>query len=130
MYGELDYLDEKACRARNNAWFSSGHWDMVITNPPFTLAVPFVERSMDLVSPFGLVVMLLQTGVEASRNRVPFWKGNPVMVKYNLVPRPSFVNGRSDAREYAAYVWPGRGLQAALRNAGRAWSEVRTLEWR
>jgi len=120
VFGNVDYLGTIPF---------PGPFDLVITNPPFSLAQEFVERSMQLVHPFGLVAMLLQTGIEASKKRIEFWEQHPFLVKFNIVPRPRFIEG-GDMREYAAYVWPGPGLAASLRQLGRAWSEVRTLKWR
>ena len=125
----VDFLDVEQCFEVAEKSFAYRSWDLIITNPPFSMAVEFVERSLELVHPFGLVAMLLQTGIEASKKRVEFWRRHPFVVKYNLVPRPVFIKG-GDMREYAIYVWPGPALAAALRNLGRSWSEVRVLNWR
>jgi hypothetical protein len=92
--------------------------DLIITNPPFSLAQEFIEHSIDMVKPDGIVVMLLQTGFEGSVKRREFWGQNKPFKRLLVRPRPSF-GGGSDSREYGIYFWAGRTLDTFLHQTGR-----------
>jgi len=83
---------------------------LVVMNPPFSKALPFVERALEQTrSRGGTVAALLRLGMMASQARAPFWKANPADVLV-LPKRPSFTGKGTDATEYAWFVWgPGRG---------------------
>lgn len=73
----------------------------VLTNPPYTLAQKFVEKSLELSD---LVIMLLRVGFTGSYDRHPFLRETKPDL-YRIVPRPSFKLGGSDSSEYAWFVW-------------------------
>jgi hypothetical protein len=98
----VDYLTDEECFYR--AW-SNRRWHLIITNPPFSLATEFVERSRELIADDGLVVMLLRLSIEGSVRRRKFWQNNPYLFRYVIRPRPSFVKGTSDNSEYGYFVW-------------------------
>lgn len=80
----------------------------LITNPPYSWALEFVERAReqcpDIESAF-----LLRLNWLGSQRRAAFLRTHPPDV-YVLPKRPSFTNGGTDATEYAWMVWgPGRG---------------------
>ncbi len=109
---EATSLAEEIAIFRRDALSDQG-WgrpDLVITNPPFSRAMEFVERALDEVAPGGTVAMLLRLGWLASAQRVRFHQECPADV-YVLAKRPSFTgNGKTDATDYAWFVWgPGRG---------------------
>lgn len=79
-------------------------FDLIILNPPFSLAQEFVEKSLEL-SPNGTVAVLLRLNWLASKKRIAFHKKHPSNV-YVLPKRPSFTNdGRTDGTEYAWFVF-------------------------
>ncbi len=81
--------------------------DVVITNPPYSLAQPIIERALTHAR---IVIMLLRLNFIASARRAAFMLNNPPDV-YVLPNRPSFTGGGTDAIEYAWFVWrtePGR----------------------
>lgn len=91
----------------------SGDYDptpyaVVITNPPYSLALPIIETSLQLSR---CVVMLLRLNWLASAKRAAFLQSNPPDI-YVLPNRPSFTeDGTTDATDYAWFVWrtqPGR----------------------
>ena len=92
-----DYLDPNIIISRD--------YDLIITNPPFKLALPFIEQSLKRAK---LVCMLLRINFLGSQRRYQFWKENPCGV-FVLPKRPSFTGGSTDATEYAWFVW-GFGL--------------------
>ena len=82
--------------------------DVVITNPPYRLALQFVQRALAETG-MGTVAMLLRLNWLGSQARADFHRQHPSDVCV-LSKRPSFVNGRTDATEYSWLLWgPGRG---------------------
>jgi hypothetical protein len=113
--------------------------DLIITNPPFKLAMPVIDRSRQIARE---VALLLRLNFLGSQERAAFWREHPADV-YVLPRRPSFAASlkckkkcgwaatlpldverpkacpvcgagvsvtTSDSCEYAWFVWgPGRG---------------------
>jgi hypothetical protein len=66
---------------------------VVITNPPFALAMEFIEKSLELDPDY--VVFLLRLNFLASKARAKF-----------MSSRPSFIRtGQGDSVDYAWFVW-------------------------
>jgi len=86
-------------------------WDVVIANPPYALAQEFVDHARVLGT---LVIFLLRLNFLGSAAK--FAKYMPDV--YVLPKRPSFTgDGRTDATEYAWFVWGrDRGTWGADRN--------------
>lgn len=84
-------------------------YDMIITNPPFSLAMPFINRSLEANTRF--VVMLQRLNFMGSINRHAFMQRyHPDL--YILPNRPSFkATGATDSIEYAWFVWDKENLQ-------------------
>lgn len=83
---------------------------VAITNPPYRHAQRFLEGCLVHAE---TVAMLLRLNYLASRARYRFMRDNVPDV-YVLPSRPSFVNGRTDATEYAWFVWSSsRGRRAS-----------------
>ena len=83
-----------------------GQFDLIITNPPFSLTEQFLEKSMSELALGGTLIYLQRVNFLGSRKRVPFWSriGFPNKTPV-LVPRPRFVNGGSDSCEYCWFIW-------------------------
>ncbi len=81
--------------------------DMVVGNPPYRFAQAFVERGLESVRDGGLVVFLLRLEFLASRKRARgLWQRYPPHTVFVLPERPSYTgNGRTDATEYAVFVF-------------------------
>lgn len=81
-------------------------FDVIITNPPFTLTTEFLTKSMAELAPDGTLVYLQRVNFLGSKCRVDFWNnvGFPDKCPV-IVPRPRFVNDRSDSCEYAWFIW-------------------------
>jgi hypothetical protein len=82
-------------------WEPLTRYDICLTNPPFELAMPFIEKSMTMAD---TVVMLLRLNFLGSKERSQFHKDHPANIGV-LEKRPCFINGSSDACEYAWFVW-------------------------
>ena len=114
--------------------------DLIITNPPFSLAQEFVERALATRRMFAMeglsrlahglaqtsepktmptVAMLLRLAFLESAKRAAFHRRYPADV-YVLSSRPSFTgDGKSDSCAYAWFVW-GKGK-------GGSWT---VLDWK
>jgi hypothetical protein len=79
----------------------SARFDVLITNPPFSLAQEFIERSLRVAD---CVAMLLRLNYLGGAKRCEFMRANPPSV-YVLPNRPSFTGHGTDATEYAWFVW-------------------------
>lgn len=83
--------------------FGDTHYDVIITNPPFSLAMPFIQRSLELADH---VVMLLRVNFLETEDRWDFMSKNAPDI-YVLPQRPSFTpDGGTDATAYAWFHWP------------------------
>ena len=99
-------------------------FDVVLTNPPYSLAMPFIQRSLKISK---YVVMLLRVGFLASQERHAFMSTCPPDL-YLLPNRPSFKtttkvvtdpvtgktktrNTNSDSSEYSWFVWDTDNLE-------------------
>jgi hypothetical protein len=81
-------------------------YDLIITNPPFCIALDIIKKALDDVKNGGLVVMLLRVNYYGSKDRKPFWDEN--MPEYCFVhhKRIGFTgNGKTDSIEYCHMVW-------------------------
>lgn len=80
--------------------------DLVICNPPYSLAREFVTtyRYVGRTSAF-----LLRLGFLASQSRAPWWAEDPPAHVLVLPSRPSFTgDGKSDSADYAWVVFKGK----------------------
>ncbi|WP_133670679.1 hypothetical protein [Burkholderia pseudomallei] len=77
--------------------------DCIVTNPPFSLAKEFVEKSLKEAP---VVIMLLRIGFLGSMKRKEFLTENPPTSMIVFSKRPSFTDdGKTDGAEYAYFVW-------------------------
>lgn len=98
-------------------------FDVVISNPPYSLAQEVIEASMALATH---VVMLLRLNFLASEERALFMRNYTPDV-YVLPNRPSFVYGRTDACEYGWLVFSGPRDAGGLRILDSTSKEERLL---
>jgi predicted RNA methylase len=84
-----------------------GSYSLAIMNPPYALAMPFIEAA---VACSDTVCALLRLGFLASQKRACWHRAHPCDV-YVLPRRPSFTtDGKTDSADYAWMIWaPGRG---------------------
>lgn len=73
-----------------------------VTNPPYSLAFEFVQRAVKL---YTEVFMLLRLNFLASQARAEWFKQHEPRALFVLSKRPCFVNGKSDACDYAWFYW-------------------------
>jgi hypothetical protein len=85
----------------------SSHVDGIITNPPFSLATDFIDRSLSEADFFAY---LLRLNFWGSKKRKGWWQGKSPSHQFTLSERPSFTGKGTDATEYAWFVWDNIGL--------------------
>ncbi len=81
--------------------------DLIVTNPPFSLAVEFLIKSL---SEAKTVCYLQRLNWLGSKTRKDFWNSNPPDKIFVLSKRPQFkrelgLGSGSDSTEYAWFVW-------------------------
>ena len=79
---------------------------IIITNPPFNLALEIIKKALDDVEDDGYVIMLLRLNFLETKARKDFF--DEYMPEYIYVhhKRMSFVEGKgTDSVAYAHYVW-------------------------
>jgi len=75
---------------------------VVITNPPYSVALSFIKKAIDLKSEY--VCMLLRLNFLASKERSEFMRTHTPDV-FVLPNRPAFTKDGTDNTEYAWFVW-------------------------
>ena len=83
--------------------------DLIITNPPFSIALDFLTKSLQEAP---TVCYLLRLGFLGSIDRHSFWKANPLthLAVISEKGRPSFTGKGTDNSEYAWFIWDKAGL--------------------
>lgn len=76
----------------------------IFTNPPYSLAMEFIQKSLKIAD---TVIMLLRVNFLGSIKRNKFLRQHTPSI-YVLPNRPSFINGKTDATDYAWFVWDNR----------------------
>lgn len=87
-----------------------GKYDLIIGNPPFSLAMDFVLKSFEHLRPGGSIVFPLRTAFLESKDRFAFWQQpeHRLAGLYTLHQRPSFTGKGTDATSYSWFIWtPG-----------------------
>lgn len=80
--------------------------DIVISNPPFFLAIEFIQKSLEIVSDGGFVVMLLRLNFFGSKSRKKFFDTTPPNFVFVHHSRLSFTEDKkTDSIEYMHAVW-------------------------
>jgi len=84
---------------------TAAHYDMIITNPPFNLALDILQKALYDIDEGGFVIVLLRLNFFGSQKRRPFFEVH--MPKYTFVhsKRMSFFGGTQDSIEYMHGVW-------------------------
>lgn len=113
---EIDGDRARSCERRTGVFVfvtdflsspKSRHADLIITNPPYSLAEEFIRKCLR-EWPESDVVMLLRLNFLGSQKRAEFLREHTPDV-YVLPRRPSFTGKGTDATEYAWFHWPAGG---------------------
>lgn len=79
-------------------------FDLVITNPPFSLALEFVQHGLRFIHEHGRVIMLLRLAFLEGQKRSE-WMRHHMPDVYVFTKRPSFVGKGTDSAAYAWMAW-------------------------
>lgn len=101
--------------------------EIFATNPPFSLALPFVERMLGMVDPDGVVALLVRAAFLAGLKRQELYARHPPVEAWVCVRRPSFAHGGTENSEYVALFWVGAARHRMLAALGRAQLAVRWI---
>jgi len=82
-------------------------YDVVITNPPFSKALEFIKKSIELEPEY--VCMLLRLNFMGSGERSDYLREHTPDI-YVIPNRPSFNGKGTDSIEYAWFVWRAHNL--------------------
>ena len=93
--GILDYLTDTGL----------GKYDVIIGNPPYSLAQEFIDKSLSLLRPGGRLIFLLRTNFLESVRRFEWWQDKTPTGLYVLSKRPSFTGKGTDATSYSWFIW-------------------------
>lgn len=82
-------------------------YDLVIGNPPWSLAQEFVEHSLRVVRNLGVVAFILRTSFWHGQQRVDgLHRPHPPRFWLPLRERPSYTgDGKSDSVDSSVFVW-------------------------
>ena len=100
LYAGADAVDIADFRQ----WKPDGKIDVIITNPPYSIAQEIIEHCFE-IAPEAEIIMLLRLAFLESKKRKSFWGKHPVTQIYVLSERPSFTGKGTDATAYAWFVW-------------------------
>jgi hypothetical protein len=108
-------LDTVDCREDSLAQFKCDYltrpapetlYDVAITNPPFNLALPIINKCLSEVRRGGLVIMLLRLNFFGSQERSAWFKDHMPAATYVHSKRMRFADtSGTDSIEYMHAVW-------------------------
>jgi len=110
-----DYLSDE--------FFDNQTYDLIMGNPPYSMAKEFVERSVPLLNDAGYLVFLFRLAFLEGQDRGKnFWPNYIPKYVYVCSKRPSFTgDGRTDTKTaYSIIVWQ-KGFQGE--------TTLRWLKW-
>lgn len=84
-----------------------GPVDLIITNPPFSIALEFLQKSLTEAQ---CVCYLLRLGFMGSQERAPFWRENRPTHLFTISKRPSFAGTGNDKWDVGWFCWDHDGL--------------------
>ena len=109
----LKYCEEVHCNDFRNCLSLRLHNnDIIITNPPYSIAEEIIETCFKVKGHKAVIIMLLRTAFLESKKRYDFWQRHPVNHLYVLSERPSFTGKGTDATSYSFFVWDNGNSQS------------------
>lgn len=89
-------------------------YDLILGNPPYNIAEDVIRRAWSLLSDGGMMMFLLLLNFWSTQDRAVrlFRQIKPIHVA-PYAKRPSFTgDGKTDAREYALFIWQKGNIPA------------------
>ena len=113
-FNGTDFLDD----AQDHLWNPKrGQFDLICTNPPFSVCEKFLEKCFKLLKPDGVMVYLLRLPVLGGYKRMHIWENRPSIEVTTFVRRISFDGEGTDYSEYGLFYWLGSDLDESFRKA-------------
>jgi hypothetical protein len=99
----------------------NGGWDVIATNPPYSIAEEVIRKSLRILHPTGIAVFLLRIGFAGSIKRVPLFRERPPVEIGEFVRRFSFDGKGTDYTDYCLFFWLGEEWDKVYReqNGGK-----------
>jgi len=92
-------------------WYPDKEYKTIIGNPPYSVALEFLEHCFEISNRNVEIIMLLRTAFLESKKRYEFWQRHPLNGLYVLSKRPSFTGKGTDATSYSFFIWNGSDKQ-------------------
>lgn len=116
--GTYAIYDRVECQSKSSCEITEGKdylshvalwpYNLIITNPPFSLALEFLQKSLQEAD---TVIYLLRLNFLGSQKRRAFWQANRPSHVLVLANRPCFTgDGKTDSIEYAWFCWDRGGF--------------------
>lgn len=87
-------------------WKSPYQYDLIVSNPPYSVAEKVIRRGWDMLNEDGYMVMLLRLAFQAGIDRFNnLWKEIPPVMVAVSARRPSFYGGGTNGTDYGVYLW-------------------------
>jgi len=106
--------------------FPAEPYDLVLGNPPFSIALEFVRHALFCLKQGGRLAYVLPTSFSHTWERAPFIRESPPRLKLGFTERPPFdpdLGSNTNSAEYAGYVFE-RGYQGYTIEEPLAWKHV------
>jgi hypothetical protein len=104
----IDLREDSKAEIKTNflEFNSSKKYDIIISNPPFNLALEFIEKGLSLLKEDGYLIFLLRLNFFGSKIRNEFLLKHIPEYVFIHSKRMSFTpNGKKDSIEYAHFVF-------------------------
>jgi hypothetical protein len=88
---------------KSRLWPSSSGPAIIITNPPFALALPIIEKALAEAQEW--VIMLLRLNFFEGKARKAFWDKHRPLYAFVHSKRMSFTGGKTDSVAYMHCCW-------------------------
>lgn len=119
----VDIADKKHVSGLFNSY------EIVATNPPFSIAETVVRTSLCMLNPHGVAGFLVRQSFLTTQKRSQFLMSRPPLEVWMLTKRPSFTrDGKTDMAEYCLAFWCGRTLDRQLDVLGQRFTRMYWLE--
>lgn len=111
----LNVLSDKVIIGNFLEWNPDKDYDVIIGNPPYSLAREFIEKCFEIANENTVIIMLLRTAFLESKSRFEFWQEHPLTELHVLSKRPSFTGKGTDATSYSWFVWDNRQSKQVIK---------------
>lgn len=104
-------------------------YDVIIGNPPYSLALDFINKSLELLHPGGLLIFLLRTNFLESEKRFKWWQEQEDQRSLHLAQAPQLHRPRH-RRHQLLLVCVGAGGDRLHRSSDHQNHLRRTSAWK